>query len=409
MRKILLVFVLFLIIYSCEESENTNNEVYKYEFESIAEFKAYLINLAKSPPTTSEDIYGDFLDSLESLNRIPFVVNDSVLFLYYGEATTISWAGDFNSWNPDVSGYQGSEIGNTGVWILEKSFPSDARLDYKIVVDDSWILDPRNYYTQMSGYGPNSELRMPEWEYPQETILHEGVNRGTLSDNIVLNSSNLSYQIQYKVYLPYNYENLTNLPVIYVTYGHEYSDDEKGAMVVVLDNLIYSSLIEPVVAVFIDPREPGNLGNNRRGDEYTGNINYTNFVADELVAEIDANYKTNSSAASRAILGTSLGGWNSAYFGYKRSDKFQLIGIHSPAFDNNIITNYQNTEKLPLKIYMSTGVINDTEDRARSMKTIFEQKGYNFQYKEVNEGHSWGNWRGLIDEPLIYFFSTKNK
>jgi len=25
----------------------------------------------------------------------------------------------------------------------------------------------------------------------------------------------------------------------------------------------------------------------------------------------------------------------------------------------------------------------------------------------VNEGHSWGNWRALIDEPLIYFFGTK--
>ena len=53
---------------------------------------------------------------------------------------------------------------------------------------------------------------------------------------------------------------------------------------------------------------------------------------------------------------------------------------------------------------MSTGVIYDTQDRARSMKSILENKGYNFKYKEVNEGHSWGNWRALIDDPLIYFF-----
>jgi enterochelin esterase-like enzyme len=38
------------------------------------------------------------------------------------------------------------------------------------------------------------------------------------------------------------------------------------------------------------------------------------------------------------------------------------------------------------------------------MKTILEAKGYPLQYKEVNEGHSWGNWRALIDEPLIWFF-----
>jgi len=53
---------------------------------------------------------------------------------------------------------------------------------------------------------------------------------------------------------------------------------------------------------------------------------------------------------------------------------------------------------------MSTGVIFDTQNQARAMRDIMIQKGYPLLYKEVNEGHSWGNWRALIDEPLIYFF-----
>jgi len=138
-------------------------------------------------------------------------------------------------------------------------------------------------------------------------------------------------------------------------------------------------------------------------DSSKGQRLITNY---ELVSFIDANYKTNSSEDARAILGTSLGGWNSAYFGFTRSDKFHLIGIHSPAFDDAIIQNYSKSVLLPLKIYMSTGVIYDTQDQARSMKTVFENKGYSLQYKEVNEGHSWGNWRALIDEPLIYFFGN---
>ncbi|HCX99084.1 MAG TPA: hypothetical protein DG754_03005 [Bacteroidales bacterium] len=133
------------------------------------------------------------------------------------------------------------------------------------------------------------------------------------------------------------------------------------------------------------------------------NIKFANFVADELVTTIDANYKTNSSLENRAILGTSLGGWNSAFMGFNRSEAFQLIGIHSPAFGEDIIHAYSNAEKLPLKIFMSAGVIFDTEVRAREMKIVLESKQNPLYYIEVNEGHSWGNWRALIDEPLTFF------
>ncbi|MFC2151178.1 alpha/beta hydrolase-fold protein [Bacteroidota bacterium] len=410
MKKLVLILTMIVLVGCDDLSDNPNNQVNDFTFESFYEFKIALTDLAKSPPINNDNIYSDLLDTLEGRNQIPFVFEDSVCFLYYGDNFSVSWAGDFNGWSVSSSDCQGTEIGNTNLWILEKKFPLDARLDYKIVKDGSWILDPRNNYTQMSGFGPNSELRMPNWEFPEETILQEGVNRGTFSDNFQIQSipANLNYTVQYKVYTPYGYDGLSNLPVIYVTDGHEYADDEKGAMIIVLDNLIYNNQIDPVIAVFIDPREPGNLNNNRRGDEYTANINYANFVANELVPEIDANYKTNPSADARAILGTSLGGWNSAYFGYTKSDIFHLIGIHSPAFDDNIISNYSNSAKLPLKIYMSTGVIHDTEERARAMKIVFDDKDYPLQYKEVNEGHSWGNWRALIDEPLIYFFPKSN-
>ena len=53
---------------------------------------------------------------------------------------------------------------------------------------------------------------------------------------------------------------------------------------------------------------------------------------------------------------------------------------------------------------MSTGVIHDTEIKARAMKEVFDDKGYPLMYHEVNQGHSWGNWRGMLKQPLIYFF-----
>ncbi|MBS4060203.1 MAG: hypothetical protein KG029_07385 [Bacteroidetes bacterium] len=410
-------FMHFIIIFltgimlnsACKKEDNSEEPkpVVDYRtFNSASDFFTVLNNVVTLTDSAERISRTNALwDSLKENKQIPLIIGDSVVFLYRSSASTVSWAGDFNGWNPATAGWQGTKAGQSNIWFLKKSFPMDARLDYKIVANTNWILDPANPNQQYSGFGPNSELRMPDWQFPDETKLIAGAGRGSLSENQIITSAaaNLGYQVRYKVYTPFNYSQLENLPVIYVTDGHEYADDRLGAMIIVLDNLIHQNRIEPVIAVFIDPRDPVS-GANRRMTEYRANIRFANFVADELTAKIDSDYKTNADAVKRAILGTSLGGWNSAFFGLMRSDKFQLIGIHSPAFDNAILQNFSNSALLPLKIYMSTGVIFDTQTQARNMKTILEAKGYPLQYKEVNEGHSWGNWRALIDEPLIWFF-----
>lgn len=416
LSSVIIALTFSLVTLGCQKDDNSSNEPlidsYSYkEFTSFADFKQTIVAIASiTDELERTEKISSFWDSLKVNKQIPFVFEDSVAFLYKGTASTVKWAGDFNGWNPNFEGYSGSRIGESSVWMLEKKYPLDARLDYKIVKDGSWILDPANTYRQSSGFGPNSELRMPQWVFPEETILAEGVNRGTLSDNILIQSipENLGYSVNYKVYTPHGYDDMQDLPVVYVTDGHEYADDKLGAMLIVMDNLIHQNVISPIIAVFIDPREPGNTSNNRRMSEYVENINFANFVANELVPQIDANYKTNPNPDYRAILGTSLGGWNSAFFGLNRSETFHLIGIHSPAFGQEIIQLYSNTEKLPLKIFMSTGVIFDTQDRARAMKEVLQSKDYPLHYIEVNEGHSWGNWRALIDEPLTYFFQVPN-
>jgi enterochelin esterase-like enzyme len=405
MRNTLLL-VICLTLLSCQQEEQANLPGYK-EFSTYHEFISSLRKIGNLTVENSPNLLLDaFWDSLSVNNKIPFVMGDSVAFLYRGTSSNVSWAGDFNGWSATNSAFRGERIGLSDVWLMEKVFPNDARLDYKIVTGTQWILDPVNTHIQYSGFGANSELRMPQWQFPSETKLAEGVNRGQLSNTISILSTatNLGYSVQYKVYTPFGYESLNQLPVMYVTDGHEYSDDKLGALVIVLDNLIHQGAIQPIIVVFVDPRNPGNLSENRRMQEYTGNIKFANFLADELVPAIDNSYRTSQSADARGILGTSLGGWNSAFVGLTRSDVFHLMAIHSPAFNNEIIQSYNASPKLPLKIFMSTGVIYDTQDKARAMKNILESKGYQLSYIEVNQGHSWGNWRALLQEPLQFFF-----
>ena len=343
--------------------------------------------------------------ALVAVEDVPFISVDTAVFLYRGQADQLTWTGDMTGWVMENPDYEGSKAGLSNIWHLTKTYPVDARLDYQIIRNgNEWLLDPANPHQQLSGYGYNSELRMPEWEPSPYITVNEGVPRGSVSENIVLSSMNLGYDLQFRVYTPAGYSTDQVYPVMYVTDGHEYINEEMGAMINVLDNLIHQELIAPVIAVFIDPREPGNLSNNRRAEQYTGNLGFVSFVADELVPYIDQEFATEASVAARGILGTSLGGNNAAFCGGHRPDVFGLIAPQSPAFFEATYNLYENQEQLDQEIIMTTGVIYDTEYQAEQMKAILELKGYDVGYIEVNEGHSWGNWCALLDDILLYFF-----
>lgn len=401
--KIRLALILFIFLSSLSSAQKI------FQFKTFHEFTAKLDSICNLTDETARSVsVNELWDTLKQHNKIPFASGDSVAFLFRGDANSVSWAGDFNSWDPSKGNFKGTRVGPSNIWRCVKSFPAKARLDYKVIVDGNWKPDPDNHLTQYSGVGStNSELRMPDWVFSEYAIRNPKIPGGKFGVADSIKSTNLGYTVYYNVYTPADYEKLSDLPVIYITDGQEYSDERLGSMITVLDNLIHQKKIKPIVAVFINPRAlPNSAGTNRRISEYTINQKFADFVADELVALIDSKYKTNKSPNARAILGTSLGGINSAYFGFYRSDKFHLIAIHSPAFwfKPEIFDDYTNFPKLPLKIFMSTGTINDTQKEALKMKTIFESKGYPLMYVEVPEGHSWGNWRSLMDEPLIYFF-----
>jgi enterochelin esterase-like enzyme len=401
--------IIFMLVVNTTSCTNNlvppNQESADYQnFSSYADFRGTLLEIAGSTDETERTTrINIFWDSLVANHQVPFALGDSVAFLYKKDGANPFWAGDFNGWNPS---WQGKQAGLSNVFMYETIFPADSRLDYKIVDNGRWMLDPANEYQQYGGFGPNSELRMPEWVYPEETIVKENVLKGNLSNNFSIESTSLAYKVQYKVYTPYNYDSETNLPVIYVTDGQDYADEKLGSMITVLDNLIFDGAIKPVIAVFIDPRNPDKLSENRRAEEYRSNIKFANFVADELATAIDSQFRTSASANDRAILGASYGGWNASYFGLVRSDKFQLIGIHSPSTSNEIIQAYEKSASLPIKVFMSTGVIFDTEEHARTLKAVLESKNYPLRYLELNQGHSWGNWREMLKPTLTYFFGT---
>ena len=348
-----------------------------------------------------------FWQEITSLGQMPLVFGDTAVFFYRGAATTVEWIGDFTTWQTGEP-LAGEQLGKTGIWSAQRRFPRDARFDYKVRIDAQQRNDPLNPLTQLDGHQLNSVLTMPDYVYPQATVRRSGIPKGTLSTPFVINSNHLGYSKRVQIYTPAGYEKLKNLPVLYVTDGHEYANPSMGALPVVLDNLIADGSIQPMMAVFIDPRDI-DTGENRRGPELLTNPNFQNFLTRELIPWVDSHYPTRPLREARGLAGMSLGGLHATYTATRQSDWFAFIGILSPYYTakSAVLADFEKSKRLPVKLFVSQGTFDFDVSNTRHLRNVLRTKVYPFKYVETNDGHSWGNWRGVLDDMLIYFWGNQ--
>ena len=328
----------------------------------------------------------------------PYLEGNQANFIYRGSVSTAAVAGDFNGWDTTAM----NKLNGTNFFYYSRSFEMNARLDYKFVINSSnWILDPLNPKTCTGGFGPNSELAMPEYVQPWEIKTFSGVPTGQIETlNIHSTIANANYAV--KIYLPPGYDSVSKYPTVYFQDGYEYIDLAKA--VAVLNNLIDSNLIEPVVAVFIRP--------NNRNDEYAGSKrnSYRLFFINELVPFIDSIYSTKKDASQRLVLGDSFGGNISALISYNHPDVFCNCGLHSASFWANNYEAYNlivNGTLKDIKWVSVWGTYESLFENMRAFSDSLIQKGYNYSKLELPEGHSWGLWRATIDVILKEIFPAQ--
>jgi len=227
---------------------------------------------------------------------------------------------------------------------------------------------------------------------------------GTLNPYERISSVAMGYDIQYRVYVPEGLQPGQRVPVMFITDGPSYI--QRGQTASVLNRLIGSGKIEPVVVVFVDSRNPDDLSEDRRNDEFFCNKYYLAFYIYDLIPVIERDYPVQRDREGRSILGVSFGGLNAACFGLLGFDTFSGIAMHSPANHpvENLLPAYEKQPKRPLKMFLSTGSPRDNTAANRKFRRILEQKGYELKYIQTDEGHNWKNWRPLIDDVFLYYY-----
>jgi enterochelin esterase-like enzyme len=336
------------------------------------------------------------------------LLEGSTAYLFYaGKAKRVSVTGEMDDWNPGTDVM--TRVRGTHFHYLARDIGPATRIEYKLVVDSTWILDPYNARTAAGGTGLNSEIAIPGYVPPPEIDSRTGIKRGTI-EAMECTSTILRRSHPVFVYLPHAYKgSRQTYPSLYVLDGGDYLG--LGLMATVLDNLIASRRIRPIVAIFVEPRtDVTRPRSNKRTTDYTMSDSFVRFLTQELRPALARRYRLSTSARSRAIMGASLGGLLATYAAYTRPDVFALCAAQSPSYwwrNDAIIRMIARGRRKPVRFYLDTGTIQDSVEPARQMRRVFEQKGYRHRYAEHSEGHNWGNWRARIPVILEEFWGIR--
>ena len=169
------------------------------------------------------------------------------------------------------------------------------------------------------------------------------------------------------LYLPLDYNSTTHdYPVLYMHDGQNVFDDLTSFIgeweVDETLNDLHAAGDPGIIVVAIDN------GQNLRIDEYTPWYNatygggdgalYIDFIIDDLMPYINANYRTLTEPENTGIMGSSLGGLISTYAGIEHQDVFGKVGAFSPAYWINpeAFGHVTSTGKQePMRIYQLGG------------------------------------------------------
>ena len=361
-------------------------------------FRAFVERVNSVPNNQKQAIVDSFMNAAPSF---PFIEEEHIVYyVYLGTTGSVNVPGDANGWNQYA--FPMTQLEGTIFWYREAVFESDARLDYKFVLNGSnWILDPLNPNQVSGGFGPNSELAMPDYVQPPEIEYYPNIPHGTIH-TFNFTSSVLANTRTIKVYTPPGYESHPeyDYPVMLFHDGLEYIT--LGSAPNIIDYLISESRINPIIAVFVPPVN--------RDDEYAFNQTqlFEQFIVNELMPHIDSTYRTYSDPGHRGMTGLSFGGLITTQICYNNPGSFGLSAPYSPSYwvkDRLVFNSVLNGNLEEIDWYLDWGTYEPgIMTNARLFKDGLTNKGYDLVWNEWHEGHSWGSWRAHLDNALEYFF-----
>ena len=237
------------------------------------------------------------------------------------------------------------------------------------------------------------------------------------------------------VYLPPSYKKETNrkFPVIYMHDGQNVFDgmtsfipNQEWRADETAESLINAGIIEPLIIVAIDN------GGSERNNEYlpmkvkSGNGEfggkadlYSKMLLEEVMPIVNRKYRTKTGPENTGLIGSSLGGYVTSYFGIQHPEVFGRLGVMSPSVwvDNQsllkLVKAPTNNVHRP-KIWIDCGGQEPAimPQGARALYDAYVKEGWKPNRDvvlliEPNAGHNEGAWARRLPSVLTFLFPKR--
>ena len=358
---------------------------------ALVSFPAWRQRLERAAELHLQDELQQFLRLLSSVGT-PLIDGHAVHFVYYDpRARHVAVTGEFTDWGRTGVTMPLTPLRHTGIFHHTLELDGPARLEYKVVVDGRVISDPRCPHTTDNGMGgQNSYFVVGDFNEPPElswipTIPHGRIEEFDFESRLLRNRRRLH------IYLPpsYDAESTRRFPALYVHDGGEYL--HRGRLPTVLDNLIFSREIGPLIAIMVDPV--------MRGREYRASEDYAAFLELELLPHVEGRYRTLAQRETRGVMGASLGGLISFYVTLSRPHLFSRVGGQSSALHLEEAKIMALLTRLSARttFYLDVGKYEPrylpTHQRIVAM---LNASGYPCVFQQLGAGHNWTSWRAHL-------------
>ena len=330
---------------------------------------------------------------LKSARISPLVEGEDVTFIYRGDAGRVEVVGDFTGWAP--AGLVLKDVpGTNNLKLIRLKFPASARLEYKLVADGEWLLDPLNPNRNDNGVGgQNSYFHGPA--YRSSAYASGAAPTAGRLEPLALPGGDAR---RVQVYLPPGYaRGAARYPVLYMQDGSNFVGLGRAAETA--ERMITEGKVEPFIIVFVDPVD--------RTKEYWASDRFADWMARTLVPFVDGRYRTRATRDGRALAGASLGGVISVWTALRHPAVFSRVAGHSTAFqidEERLLASLSRLgaaarRRHPLRFYLDAGryepPIYETTRRAN---LILRARGYPVTYREAPVGHNYTAWRDRLPD-----------
>jgi S-formylglutathione hydrolase FrmB len=251
-------------------------------------------------------------------------------------------------------------------------------------------------------------------------------NKGMAGDTVESKnffSTALAQEMPYEVVLPAGYSgSQQRYPVLYLLHG--WQGDETNF--VSLTHLVEDASAYKLIVV--TPRAGNSWYVN---SETRAKDRYADYVFQDLIAEVDAHYRTIASPHDRAVAGISMGGYGAMLFSLRHPGAFAFAASISGAFAGpsgiesvmpqlkpstdeafgavGSTTRRQNDVDALIGVadhtqqpyfFLECGASDPLLSSNRRVVEEFSSHGFAYEYHELPGAHTWPFWSGALPTML---------